>query len=37
MENVDDDGDARWFCSTCVARKVVTLSFPQLIPTYCHS
>ncbi|KDR81419.1 hypothetical protein GALMADRAFT_60173 [Galerina marginata CBS 339.88] len=21
MENVDDDGDARWFCSTCVARK----------------
>ncbi|KAH9484194.1 hypothetical protein JR316_0003674 [Psilocybe cubensis] len=21
MENVDDDGEARWFCSTCVARK----------------
>ncbi|KAF8906018.1 hypothetical protein CPB84DRAFT_1889744 [Gymnopilus junonius] len=21
MEDVDDDGDARWFCSTCVARK----------------
>ncbi|KAF9472207.1 hypothetical protein BDN70DRAFT_887247 [Pholiota conissans] len=21
LEGVDDDGDARWFCSTCVARK----------------
>ncbi|KJA27336.1 hypothetical protein HYPSUDRAFT_35195 [Hypholoma sublateritium FD-334 SS-4] len=21
LESVDDDGDARWFCSTCVARK----------------
>ncbi|PPQ69869.1 hypothetical protein CVT26_014146 [Gymnopilus dilepis] len=26
MEDVDDDGDARWFCSTCVARKVITTS-----------
>ena len=24
LESVDDDGDARWFCSTCVARKVIT-------------
>ncbi|KAF8964066.1 hypothetical protein BDZ97DRAFT_1919298 [Flammula alnicola] len=21
LEDVDDDGDARWFCSTCAARK----------------